>query len=230
MERGTEERETMRYGVRPMLPEDVPQVSAIEREAFPEVWPPTPFQKEMRNHLARHLVAWDTEASEAREAEEAAEESKPSEPPRAGWRGLPLLGRFLPRVEAPPPQTDGTVGYVALWFMVDEAHITSIAVRGSHRGQGVGEILVIASVEMAQLRGSRIVTLETRVSNIVAQNLYKKYGFSTVGRRKRYYTDNNEDAFVMSTGDISSPEYRASFDDLRRRHSERWGASSRYIV
>jgi ribosomal-protein-alanine N-acetyltransferase len=74
------------------------------------------------------------------------------------------------------------------------------------------------------------VTLEARVSNVVAQNLYKKYGFSIVGRRKRYYTDNNEDAFVMSTEDVSSLQYRASFDDLRRRHSERWGASSRYIV
>lgn len=215
------EPQTMRYAIRPMHIGDARQVSGIEKDAFPEVWPPTQFGKELRNHLARHLVAWDTEGTE----EDVAAGEAGSQLP---WqRTIPLIGRFLPTSNPTPSGTEYLVGYVALWFMVDEAHITSIAVKSSHRGKGIGELLLIASVEMGALQRSRMVTLETRVSNIVAQNLYKKYGFSIVGRRKRYYSDNNEDAYVMSTGDTTGEEYRTMFNDLRRQHSLRWGVSTR---
>ena len=107
--------------------------------------------------------------------------------------------------------------------MTDEAHVTGIAVRGSHRGRGLGELLLMSSIEMAMRRQSRVVTLEVRVSNRVAQSLYTKYGFDQTGLRKRYYTDNQEDAYIMTTAPIGSPEYSEKFRTLEQSYRERRG-------
>jgi ribosomal-protein-alanine N-acetyltransferase len=216
-----EEWDMMPYGIRPMLTSDVPQAQEIEHDAFPEVWPPTPFERELRNRLARHLVAYDLL--------DESEDDEPSEEVRRSWLGsLPIVGGLF--TKGGEPRHDHLVGFVGLWFMLDEAHITAIASRSTHRGKGIGELLLIASIELALVEGAKMVTLEARVSNTVAHNLYKKYGFSITGRRKRYYSDNNEDAFVMSTEDITTPEYQEKFARLRQAHSERWGASTRYIT
>ena len=114
-------------------------------------------------------------------------------------------------------------GYVATSYMTDEAHVTGIAVRGSHRGRGLGELLLMSSIELAMRRKSRLVTLEVRVSNHVAQSLYTKYGFDQAGLRKGYYTDNHEDAYIMTTAPISSPEYSDKFRTLEQSYRERRG-------
>ena len=85
-------------------------------------------------------------------------------------------------------------GFVGLWYVVDEAHIVSIGVRSEYRGLGLGEMLLIAAIEQTRQMKSRVMTLEVRMSNYVAQNLYKKYGFTKRGVRRGYYTDNREDA------------------------------------
>lgn len=220
---GHEEWDIMPYGIRPMLPSDVPQAQEIEHDAFPEVWPPTPFDRELRNRLARHLVAYDLNDDEPSNGETSEEGH------RSWLESLPILGGLFTKGGG-EPRHDRLVGFVGLWFMLDEAHITAIASRSTHRGLGIGELLLIAGVELALVEGAKMVTLEARVSNTVAHNLYKKYGFSITGRRKRYYSDNNEDAFVMSTEDITTPEYQGKFAQLRQAHSQRWGASTRYIT
>ena len=115
-------------------------------------------------------------------------------------------------------------------FLTDEAHITGIGVRTSHRGLGIGELLLIGAIELSYQRGSRVVTLEVRVSNYVAQSLYRKYLFEDAGIRKRYYVDNNEDALIMTTPVIQSSEYHGRFLDLLRHHSEQRGESIRLIT
>lgn len=120
--------------------------------------------------------------------------------------------------EDPPP----VLGFAGLWFILDEAHLTSIAVRESHRRHGIGELLLISALELAVEKGAQIMTLEVRVSNSPAQGLYEKYGFSNVGVRRGYYTDNNEDAFLMSTDRITSASYQASFQRLKECHSQKW--------
>ena len=125
------------------------------------------------------------------------------------------------------PGDDLIVGFVGLWYMVDEAHIVSIGVRSEYRGLGLGELLLISAIEQAIEMESRMVTLEVRVSNYVAQNLYKKYGFTERGVRKGYYSDNREDALIMTTGAIGSNEYREELRGLIDSHEERWGASAR---
>jgi ribosomal-protein-alanine N-acetyltransferase len=90
------------------------------------------------------------------------------------------------------------LGYAGMWFVLDEAHITNVAVRADRRGLGIGEGLMRALIRLAAENGMTWMTLECRRSNRVAQNLYHKVGFIDVGYRKRYYEDNGEDALVMA--------------------------------
>jgi [ribosomal protein S18]-alanine N-acetyltransferase len=89
------------------------------------------------------------------------------------------------------------IGYCGMWLIVDEAHITNIAVLPEFRGQKLGEGILRMIMEVAKKRGAKTMTLEVRVSNTVAQSLYRKLGFMNGGIRKNYYTDNYEDALVM---------------------------------
>ncbi|GIQ67379.1 ribosomal-protein-alanine acetyltransferase [Xylanibacillus composti] len=90
-------------------------------------------------------------------------------------------------------------GYGGLWLIVDEAHITNVAVKAEFRGRGWGEKLMIRLKETALFLGAKRMTLEVRVSNLRAKRLYEKLGFYGVGIRKEYYTDNREDALIMWT-------------------------------
>jgi ribosomal-protein-alanine N-acetyltransferase len=92
---------------------------------------------------------------------------------------------------------DEVIGYGGMWKVLDEGHITNIAVTKSFQGKGLGRALVEEMIDMAEKLGIKHVTLEVRVSNEKAIGLYKKLGFEIAGTRKRYYADNNEDAYVM---------------------------------
>lgn len=89
------------------------------------------------------------------------------------------------------------VGYAGQWIVLDEAHVTNIAVHQNHRGRGIGERLLLELMARAKARGARRMTLEVRRSNLPAQQLYLKLGFVARGVRKGYYTDTREDAIVM---------------------------------
>jgi ribosomal-protein-alanine N-acetyltransferase len=108
-----------------------------------------------------------------------------------------------------------------MWLMVDEAHITTIALRAARRGRGYGELLLASLIETAIGTGARRVTLEVRVSNETAQGLYRKYGFRQEGLRRRYYSDNNEDAYIMTTDNIQDSDYQRTFESLVHALSER---------
>ena len=89
------------------------------------------------------------------------------------------------------------VGFCGMWLVMDECHITNVAVTQSVRGQGIGEGLMREAIRVSKEHGAVLMTLEVRVSNTVAQNLYRKLGFQNGGIRKGYYSDNLEDALVM---------------------------------
>lgn len=88
-------------------------------------------------------------------------------------------------------------GYCGVWVIIDEAHITNIALHPDYRGMKLGEALLKRAIDFVKSRGALKMTLEVRVSNTIAQNLYRKYGFEEGSIRKNYYTDNQEDALVM---------------------------------
>ena len=209
----------MLYTVKPMQVEDIPQVTEIDREAFPTQWPPISFQRELKNRFTRHLVA-----VERREPGKEKEEYTPS---GAGNRAEGRLHGIVSRVrqflgrEYPPtggvamPANQNIVGYASLWLMLEEAHLTSIAVRQAYQGRGIGELLLIEAIDLAVELKAEVVTLEVRLSNLTAQLLYEKYSFNKVGIRRGYYTDNLEDAVIMTTDRITSAFYQANFQRLK---------------
>ncbi len=208
------------FYIRPMQREDVTAVTFIDREAFPTQWPAPNYQRELQNRLSYHFVACDSEMTV---------EIPPLRPPPDGAvlrfvsQLLRPLRRPRPDNNAPPPDLHYIVGFVGIWTVSDEAHITAIAVREAYRGKGIGELLMIAAFLLAEQINTHYVTLEVRVSNTVAQNLYTKYGFQKTGIRRGYYLDNREDALIMSTPDIATPEFRQSFEELKQAHLKKMG-------
>ena len=110
---------------------------------------------------------------------------------------------------------DQIVGFAGIWLLVDEAHITTFATRRAWRRQGIGERLLLAMLDLAAARGAHEATLEVRPSNLPARRLYEKYGFKVVGTRTRYYSDNNEDALIMTTDALEGRSMRERIADLR---------------
>jgi [ribosomal protein S18]-alanine N-acetyltransferase len=107
------------------------------------------------------------------------------------------------------------VAYGGMWLMVDEAHITTFAVHPAWRRQRIGERLLLAFLDLAIARHAREATLEVRLSNIAARRLYEKYGFRPVGLRPRYYSDNGEDALIMTTEPVTEAPYAERLAVLR---------------
>ena len=219
----------MDVALRRMRAEDIEQVLAIEREAFLPLRLGTAFKRELNNRYARYLVAVQPPVEENPVAEgDVADIAAAGELDGAAdatlWgrmvRGVKEMVRREPMGEEPAADI---AGYVGLWFQGNEAHITEIAVRERLRGNGIGELLLIGSVRAALENGSAVLTLEARVSNFIAQRLYEKYGFQEVGLRKNYYSDNREDAVIMTTSPIHSNEYRELFSRLQGKFLARWG-------
>ncbi|MFC2020879.1 ribosomal protein S18-alanine N-acetyltransferase, partial [Chloroflexota bacterium] len=179
---------------------------------------PPNYHHELRNRLARYTVACDRE-----KYIEPVEREVP--PEKTGLlAGLKrLLGRIRFSGNGLSESTGHFItGFVGCWVLADEAHVTSIAVREAYRRHGIGELLLINAIDMAIEMKATIVTLEVRVSNTVAQKLYTKYGFTEAGVRKGYYTDNREDAIIMSTANIASSSFKTRFRELKQAHSRKW--------
>lgn len=224
-----------RFLVRPAGMEDIPSLEQVEREAFPEQWPPTRFGNEIRKSEAIYLIA-ATPGMAVQETPGAKGVPATQQPTQ---QRRPLLSSIIWNVSrlglAPwrratmPPSTPPSyaAGFVGMWFVVDEAHVVSIGVRKVERRRGVGELLLLGAFDAARRRKMNVLTLEVRKSNSGAQALYAKYGFREVGLRKKYYVDNGEDAIIMTTPPISTPEFAQRLQRLSREHAARWGRPAR---
>ena len=122
---------------------------------------------------------------------------------------------------------DQTVGYAGLWMMVDEAHITTFAVLPQWRRHGVGGRLMVELMRLAQNLDARVATLEVRLSNAPARALYQRFGFRPVGIRPRYYSDNGEDALIMTTEPLSTTVMTARLAELEQRYAAQEVAEER---
>ncbi len=199
--------------------EDIPAVMKVERESFTMPWPGNAYKRELReNRLAHYIVARRTGPPLLGDLPQSPDGSP------APTRSLTFTERlrryFTGPEQAPDEQTEilarRVVGYAGLWLMVDEAHITAIAVAPPYRGLGVGELLMLGMVDIARDIGAQYLTLEVRVSNSLAQNLYRKYGFKETGVRRRYYSDNNEDALIMWSDPLESSSFLEMVENHRR--------------
>jgi ribosomal-protein-alanine N-acetyltransferase len=107
------------------------------------------------------------------------------------------------------------VAYGGVWLMVDEAHVTTFAVHPRYRRRGIGERLLLSLLDLSIARRAREATLEVRLSNLGARRLYEKYGFRPVGIRPRYYSDNQEDALIMTTEPLAGAHMTERIARLR---------------
>jgi ribosomal-protein-alanine N-acetyltransferase len=214
------------YAIRPMAERDIPQVIEIDREAFPTQWPhPTysSFKQELTNHMAHHIVAYKRGEFISRPVAEKDDH-------KTVWGRFRELFNHENSSNKVTPESlaEYIIGMAGFWVMVGEAHITTIAVRNTYRGQRVGERLLIELIDVAIQFKANLVTLEVRVSNEMAQRLYDKYGFSKAGVRRRYYTDNSEDAFIMTTDNITEQSFQDKFGELKRAYEQKNGMLNEY--
>ena len=205
----------MPYLIRPMRLEDVDEVGQVDRECFTTPWPSSAYRREIReNKLGRYIVLESTDSAESAHSSAAG---------RGGWRPRPS-----PNVLGVAP----AVG-IRVWRPTEaprRSHIVGFggsvadARRGAHhhdlrsanqRGLGLGEWLMSHMMDIASEIGAQRVTLEVRVSNSVAQRMYRKFGFATEGVRPRYYSDNQEDALIMWSEHLDSAEYLERLEAIK---------------
>ncbi len=196
-----------------MTPQDIDTVMAIEHVSFSAPWSARAYEYELRyNEMAHYFVArpqgevmfTDSDAASAGAVSTS-----------SWWKRL--FGKPFVAAAATPPSPAPIVGYGGFWQLIDEAHISTIAAHPNWRRRGVGELLLIAMIDTAMEIDANVVTLEVRVSNTGAQALYRKYQFDVVGKRKGYYSDNGEDAYIMTTPSVTTAQYQREFQDLKAK-------------
>lgn len=167
----------MKLQLRYMKPADVPAVVEIDKVSFPgDAWSARSYTFEITQSMCSYMVVL--------------EECQPLTQPTQGW--------WQRLFRTPTPRESGMiVGYGGLWNIDAEGHISTIASHPQRRGRSYGEILFAAMCRRAARLGAEYIVLEVRVSNIVAQNLYLKYGFQIVTTKRNYYRSDNEDAYDM---------------------------------
>ncbi|HJX03389.1 MAG TPA: ribosomal protein S18-alanine N-acetyltransferase [Dehalococcoidia bacterium] len=214
------------YFIRNMEERDIPQVLEVDHEAFPTQWPyPTysSFKQELRNRLAHYVVV--CKANNFNHSDTSVN-CVPKTDNRNFISRLFNLKNNTQRDTAEtllPPAQELIIGMAGFWLMVGEAHIITIALRNSFRNMGIGEKMLISIIDRAIEMNADIVTLEVRVSNTQARELYKKYGLIDTGMRPKYYSDNGENAIIMSTQNITGPDYSLKLRRLKEAHRDRWG-------
>ena len=214
------------YSVRRATLADSVMLESIEREAFPGMTPTTRISRDLTRQNGLYLAAvreWHPDDRQ-RGPRFAIATSAEKEDDRFTARLKRNVDRYLlDYVNRPKLPPDYIAGFAGLWFVVDEAHVIIIGLREVERGKGIGELLLVSGIEQAVENDSRVITLEVRQSNDVAIELYRKYGFHKVGLRRRYYSDNDEDAVIMTTPPMRSDDYQSHFKILVEQHASKWG-------
>ncbi|WP_353933170.1 ribosomal protein S18-alanine N-acetyltransferase [Okeanomitos corallinicola TIOX110] len=125
-----------------------------------------------------------------------------------------------------PPFSSELLGMGCFWSILEEAHITILAVHPQYQHQGLGQALLYSLLKAASDLGLERATLEVRVSNQAAISLYQKFGFKTAGKRPRYYKDNHEDALILWLSDLQYPNFEQTVNDWYKMVSDRLAKSA----
>ncbi len=112
---------------------------------------------------------------------------------------------------------DTCVGYIGIWKIINEAHITNLSVHPDYQNKKLGHRLLLSAIDECYKEKIKFITLEVRVSNEKAIHLYEKFGFKSLGLRKKYYQDNNEDALIMWSENIFDKKYKDLYDTIRKK-------------
>lgn len=197
------------FRIEPMTVTDIPEVIAVERASYSMTWPRKAYDYELRHNELAHYFVLRYSGQPPNDSPENSDQAKDV----AGSSRLPARNRRA-----------GVIGLGGFWLMTNQIHISTIAVYPDWRGLGLGEWLLVTLLETGRSLGAESATLEVRPSNQAALALYGKYDFHEVGRRARYYRDNNEDALILTTPPLALPDYQAMFQQrqaaLARRLAE----------
>ncbi len=161
--------------LRDMTAADLAEVQRIESAAYQDAWPARLFEKELENGFAHYLVAVEVAAEVAAER----------------------------RGEAANVGDETIVGFMGVWYMVDQLHLVTIAVDPGHQGRGIGQRLLLECLDLGYEAELNEVVLEVRESNSRARTLYEAFGFRKAGELKDYYKDDHETAIVMLFGPLA---------------------------
>ncbi len=216
----------MHIYVRPMVSEDICHVQLLEEDMFPTLGFKTDFDLELSKKSVVYFVAQSSICCKGTLV--FAKFNQIS----GNSNRLPLIIRQMylmfcliwsKSLDFVGLKHNCVVGCLGLQYIIDEVHITSFGVKSLYRGLGIGESLLIAAIEHAIAKSAMMITLEVRISNEIAINLYNKYGFRNRGIRKGYYSDNKEDAIIMTNDKILSSDYRETLYNLSTAHGNRLG-------
>jgi ribosomal-protein-alanine N-acetyltransferase len=177
---------------------DIPQVVEVDRLSFPSPWSARSYVFEVSDNKAGHMIVLD---------------AMPETPPARGLRGM------FQRLSGQNPQST-IVGYGGFWLIDGEAHVSTLAIHPDYRGRGLGGVLLAGMLSRGIALEAEYSVLEVRVSNECAISLYRQYEYEIVGRRKNYYRDNDEDAFLMHLAPLDEAyqaRLAARLDRLRGR-------------
>lgn len=189
------ENGVLSVAVRRMAMEDIDYVLKLDRMSFATPWSANTYQHEVRNSHSTMLVV------------------EPYSFPASTSNHNPI--KWLRRLLSPAIQNTARyplLAYSGFWLISGEAHISTIAVHPDFRGHKLGELLIWCMAMQAIRLEAEVITLEVRISNDIAQSLYRKYGFEVSGRRKGYYRDNGEDAYLMTAANLDSRYKRMLID------------------
>ncbi len=165
--------------------EDLDDLMPIEQASFSLPWPRSVYRHELTRNPRGYYLA---------------------------IRPAPRFQKPLALQERPLPPL---LAYGGFWKLYEEAHICTIASHPHYRGRGLGEWMLLHLLDLARSIGAEVATLEVREHNRVAQRLYERLGFQSVGRRPRYYSDTGEDALIMTLSALNSPEVQARLAQRR---------------
>ncbi len=185
------------YILRYMRQEDIPQVLEIDKLSFPLPWSARSYNFEISDNKASHMIVVETA------------------PQSSTVKGLRSVFQRLSGQTTQPI----IAGYGGFWLIEGEAHVSTIAVHPAYRGQGLGEVLLSGMLGRSIDLDAEYSVLEVRVSNENAINLYKKYEYEVVGRRKHYYRDNNEDAYLMNVAPLDEAYQTRFIERMQKLHT-----------
>ncbi|MBD2185228.1 ribosomal protein S18-alanine N-acetyltransferase [Aerosakkonema funiforme] len=200
--------------IKPLTAELLPAVVELDRLCFGGLWTLEGYQKELDSRNSDIIVLLEDDRSEAKPANES--------PDSPTFRLPPLLSQPT------------LLGLGCLWAILDEAHITILAVHPNYRSQGFGMVLLTALLSSAKKRSLSRVTLEVAANNEIALSLYQKFGFQIAGRRRGYYQDTGEDALILWLSGLGHPHFEQTLADCDRQVRSRliahgWDLSSAEI-
>ena len=206
--------------LQPLSLDLLPAAVALDQRCFGGLWTLDGYQRELESPNSELLGLMQESGATTQKAEDRSETTGQDNLNSKLKTQNSKLKTFL-TTSSLTPHPSPLLGLGCYWAILEEAHITMLAIDPAYQRQGLGQALLYALIGSAHARGLERATLEVRVSNTSALSLYQKFDFREAGRRRRYYPDNGEDALVLWRGGMQTPEFSERLRDWQQQVYER---------